>query len=348
MNRLKYILKRLLLALPVIWAGTTVTWLVIYMGPIDPAAALASDLNPQDDAQYELARERLGLDMPPHEHYLNFMTNMFTFDLGQSWVVYPNTSVEALLTAFLPRTLWLGFWSVVIAVGIGLPLGYYAGLRSNTSADYLASFGGVVWRAMPNFWLAAIVVQILIFSHVIFGVDWETLLIEIDAVTGNPDLSHMQGNPLGLFTEPRDTLAAIKKIAPAALVLGSASMGTEIRIARTAVIETKSEQYVQFARAKGVSGRMIFGKHIFRNTLIPLVPVITSEAFLLIGGSVLVETVFGINGIGKLFFDAAIQGDLPLVATLMFIFIVLLVVINIAQDILYTIIDPRVGYDKRE
>jgi peptide/nickel transport system permease protein len=155
----------------------------------------------------------------------------------------------------------------------------------------------------------------------------------------------MEGNPMALFTQPGQTLAAIKKILPAALVLGSASMGNEMRIGRTAVVETKNEQYVDFARAKGVSERSIVWKHVFRNALIPLVPIVTTEAFLLIGGSVLVESVFGINGMGKLFFDAAIQGDLPLVGSLMFVFIVLLLVINIVQDVLYTLIDPRVGYE---
>ncbi|ERH11344.1 MAG: ABC-type dipeptide/oligopeptide/nickel transport system, permease component [halophilic archaeon J07HB67] len=155
----------------------------------------------------------------------------------------------------------------------------------------------------------------------------------------------MEGDPMALFTQPEQTLAAIKKILPAALVLGSASMGNEMRIGRTAVVETKNEQYVDFARAKGVSERSIVWKHVFRNALIPLVPIVTTEAFLLIGGSVLVESVFGINGMGKLFFDAAIQGDLPLVGSLMFVFILLLLVINIVQDVLYTLIDPRVGYE---
>jgi peptide/nickel transport system permease protein len=140
-------------------------------------------------------------------------------------------------------------------------------------------------------------------------------------------------------------LAATKKVLPAALVLGSASMGNEMRIGRTAVLEVRNEDYIDFAKAKGVSDRLLVWKHILRNALVPLVPIITSEAFLLIGGSVLVETVFGINGIGFLFFQAAIQGDLPLVGTLMYVFILLIVGINLAQDLLYTIIDPRVGLE---
>jgi peptide/nickel transport system permease protein len=118
-----------------------------------------------------------------------------------------------------------------------------------------------------------------------------------------------------------------------------------MRIGRTAVLETINSNYVETARAKGVPPRLLVWKHVFRNALIPLVPAITAEAFILIGGSVLVETIFAINGIGYLFYQAAIQGDLPLVSTLMYIFILLLVGMNILQDFLYMLIDPRVGYE---
>jgi peptide/nickel transport system permease protein len=346
MNRLKYIGKRLLMAFPVLWLGTSMTWFIIFQGPVDPAANVLSETQTQNTARYEAAQEELGLNRPPLEHYVDWITNLFMFDLGQTWLLYPGSSVNALVIDFLPRTVWLGFWSILIAVFIGVPLGFYAGMRSNTLADYLASVSGIVWRAMPNFWLAVILLSLLVGSESLLGFDWDTFLVNLPSgVTGNPGLSYMEGNPLALFTQPGETLAAIKKILPAALVLGSASMGNEMRIGRTAVLETKSEQYIDFARAKGVSDRAIVWKHVLRNALIPLVPIITSEAFLLIGGSVLVESVFGIQGMGFLFFKAAIQGDLPLVGTLMFVFIALLLAINIVQDILYTLIDPRVGYD---
>ncbi|PSP16336.1 ABC transporter permease, partial [Halobacteriales archaeon QH_10_67_13] len=142
-------------------------------------------------------------------------------------------------------------------------------------------------------------------------------------------------------------VAATKQVLPAAIVLGSASMGSELRIARTAVLETITADYVQTARANGVTRRSLVWKHVLRNALVPLVPTITNEAFLLIGGSVIVEVVFGINGIGWLFFQAALNGDLPLVTGLVFVFLLVVVAINIAQDLLYVLIDPRVGYGGR-
>jgi len=335
------------MTIPVLWLGTSMTWYIIFQGPIDPAANVLSETQTQNTERYEAAKAELGLDRPPLEHYADWMTDLFLLDLGQTWLLYPGSNVNALILDFLPRTVWLGFWSVLIAVFVGVPLGFYAGLRSNTVADYLASVSGIVWRAMPNFWLAIILLSILVGSESLFGVDWDSFLIDLPSgVTGNPQLGYMAGDPLALVTQPRETLAAIKKILPAAVVLGSASMGNEMRIGRTAVLETKNENYVDFARAKGVSSRALVWKHIFRNALVPLVPIITSEAFLLIGGSVLVETVFGIQGMGFLFFKAAIQGDLPLVGTLMFVFIAIILAVNIFQDFLYTLIDPRVGYEE--
>jgi peptide/nickel transport system permease protein len=266
------------------------------------------------------------------------MWNLITFDLGQTWLLYQGSNVNALILDFLPRTLWLGFWSVLIAVLVGVPLGFYAGMRSNTVADYVASMGGIVWRAMPNFWLAIMLLALLSNSEAIFfGFDWQEWLVPLDALSGSPDMSRI-GTVDGF-------LAATKKVLPAAFVLGSASMGNEMRIGRTAVLEVKSEDYVDLAKAKGVSDRVLVWKHILRNALVPLVPIITSEAFLLIGGSVLVETVFGINGVGFLFYRAAIEGDLPLVGTLMYVFILMIVGINLLQDLLYTVIDPRVGLE---
>lgn len=333
MGRWGYFFKRVLLMVPIVFLGTTVTFLIIRMGPIDPAAAI---IGPTGDTEaYASVRESLGLDQPLWLQYVEFMRDLLTLQLGQSWVVVRGQPVWDLIAIYAPRTLWLGFWAVLIPIFIGIPLGFYAGLNPNTLADYFVSFGGIVWRAMPNFWLAVIFVSILTQSDALFGFRWDNWLIETNIVTP-PDLSNLW--------EPEQFLAALKTILPAALVLGSASMGNEMRIGRTAVLETKNANYVETAKAKGVPGRLVVWKHMFRNALIPLVPVITGEAFLLLGGSVLVETVFAINGLGYLFFQATINGDIPLVGSLMFLFILLSVGINIFQDLLYTIIDPRVGY----
>jgi peptide/nickel transport system permease protein len=338
-SRWQYFGKRLLLSIPVLVFGASITFLVIRAGPLDPVSAI---IGPQGDPQaYNRIREQLGLNDPLWQQYIDYMVNLFTFQLGESWVVQPERDVYSLLASYAPRTIWLGFWSVLIAIFVGIPLGFYAGLNPNTLSDYTASFGGIVWRAMPNFWLAVILMSVLSQSQSLFGFSWQNWLYETN-VTGPPPLP---GDLVTLLTSPDHFFPALKKIAPAALVLGSASMGNEMRIGRTAVLETVNSNFIETAKAKGVPPRSLVWKHIFRNAMIPLVPIITGEAFLLIGGSVLVETVFNISGIGYLFFQGIQNGDMPLVGSLMFVFILLVVAINIVQDLLYTIIDPRVGYD---
>ncbi|WP_410766070.1 ABC transporter permease [Haloferax sp. DFSO60] len=348
MSRWQYFLRRVLLSIPVVIFGTTITFALIRLGPLDPVSAiLGTQYTPGAAAQI---RSNLGLDQPLWQQYFSFMWDLFTFNLGQSWVIASGTPAYELILVYAPRTIWLGFWSVLIALFVGIPLGFYAGLNPNTPSDYFASFGGIVWRAMPNFWLAIMLVTALSqtgqWTNGVFN--WTTWIVDTNVVTPpalaflNNPFQKFLADPSGWFNS---FLKATKQIAPAALVLGSASMGNEMRIGRTAVLETINANYIETARAKGVPGRSLVWKHIFRNALIPLVPIITGEAFLLIGGSVFVETVFAINGLGWLFFNAAINGDLPLIGTLMYMFILLLVGTNILQDFLYTVIDPRVGYD---
>jgi peptide/nickel transport system permease protein len=351
-SRWSYFLKRLVLSVPVLLFGTSLVFIIIRAGPIDPVSAILGQ-SPDPQAYNDIAVQ-LGLQTPGGEpvpiwgQYIDYMTDLLTFDLGQSWVVNPSTGVYSIIVSRAPQTIWLGFWSVLIALFIGIPLGFYAGLNPNTWSDYTASFGGIVWRAMPNFWLAVILVSVLSQSEeFLFGFDWQSFITETNVVT-SPSLGFLTdpgqfvANPGPTFEE---LVAATKQILPAALVLGSASMGNEMRIGRTAVLETINSDYVETAKAKGLPPRSIVWKHVFRNALIPLVPIITAEAFVLIGGSVLVETIFAINGIGRLFFRAILNGDIPLVGSLTFFFIVLTLSLNIFQDFLYTVIDPRVGYE---
>ncbi len=324
----------------------SIIFLIIRAGPLDPVAAILGQN--QDPQVAHQMRVQIGLvrpdgtPVPLWEQYIKFMTDLVTFNFGQTWVINRGTNALDLIAARAPVTIWLGFWSILIALFVGIPLGFYAGLNPNTLSDYTASFSGIIWRAMPNFWLAVILASVLAnstqLSQEILGITftWQTFIVET-GVIGTPELTDL-GDPTRL-------IAAIKWILPAAIVLGSASMGNEMRIGRTAVLETINSNYVETARAKGLTNRVIVWKHIFRNALIPLVPVISAEAFLLIGGSVLVEYVFGLNGLGKLSFQAINQGDMPLAGALLFIFAVFLQIVNILQDFLYTVIDPRIGYE---
>ena len=357
MSRWRYFFKRLLLSIPVLFLVMTFIFILLRMGPVDPVAAR---LGPEaSGAEAERMRERLGLNEPLWEQYLDFVTNFLTFDLGQSWVIYGDMDVVRIISFAGPPTLWLGFWAVLLPLFIGIPLGFYAGLNPNSWGDYVASVSGILWQAMPNFWLSIIILAILRQTKGggWFGFDWYTFGPDITglSITGTPNLEFLSIGSIdvGLLSIPLLTgvdwgaLAVdIKLILPPALVLGSASMAAELRIGRTAILETINSNYVETAKAKGLKNRAIVWKHVFRNALIPLVPVITNEAFLLIGGSVIVESIFNINGLGRIFFLATVQGDLPLAGALLFIFTLIIIFLNIFQDLLYTIIDPRVGYER--
>jgi len=360
-NRTIYVLKRLALGVPVLIFGLTMSFLIITFAPIDPVLSiLGQDAKPVDIRRLEIAlniRYADGGLVPLWDRYLMTMTDLMTLDFGQSWVVQTNTPTMDLIAARMPATLWLGLWSVVIALFVGIPVGLYAGLRSNTWGDYIASAGGIVWRAMPNFWLAVMLSGLLTAGG---ALSWfRTLPPKTDVVGTSPALGNLlsgigifEGIPiLELFWIPVPNagpmLSAFKWILPAALVLGSASMGNEVRIGRTAVLESINAKYIDTAKAKGLTNRTIIGKHVGRNAMIPLLPVIMGEFYLLIGGSVIVESVFSINGLGNLFLASIFAPDVPVLMALIFIFIIIQILFNITQDLLYTFIDPRITLSDR-
>lgn len=348
MSRWNYFLYRLLLSIPVLFLVVTFLFIMLRLGPLDPVAArLGPDAVGADAAAM---RQRLGLDEPLWTQYIQFATDLLLFQ-GQSWVVQADRTVISVIQTTAPPTIWLGFWAVLLPLFIGLPLGFFAGLRPNTMGDYVASMGGILWLAMPNFWLAVMALAFLRRSRGSDMFDWYSFGPELQSITGTPNLGFLSyGDVIGVpFITAIDwtlLLQDIKLILPPAIILGSASMATELRIGRTAILETINSNYVETARAKGLSNRVIVWKHVFRNALIPLVPVITNEAFLLIGGSVIIEVIFNINGLGRVYFQALIQGDLPLAGALLFIFTLLIILLNIFQDFLFTVIDPRVGYER--
>jgi peptide/nickel transport system permease protein len=328
----------------------TFLFLILRMGPLSPVAARLGEN--ASGADVTRLREKLGLNDPLWEQYVDFVGELLTFS-GTSWVVQAERPITDILWSVAPATIWLGFWAILLPLFIGIPLGFYAGLKPNTIGDYFASVSGILWLSMPNFWLGIMALAVLRRTQGggLLGFDWYTFGPNIGGITGTPSLNFLSTtNVVGIPIPTGIDLFAlggdIKLILPGALILGSASMAAEMRIGRTAVLETIHSNYVETARAKGLTKRVIVTKHILRNALIPLVPIISSEAFILIGGSVIIETIFNINGVGFLYFRAITQGDLPLAGALVFLFAVIIIFLNVVQDFLYTIIDPRVGYEQ--
>jgi peptide/nickel transport system permease protein len=350
MSRWGYFLKRIMLSIPVLFSVMTFLFLILRLGPLSPVSARLGQQ--ATGADVTRLREQLGLNDPLWEQYVDFATDLLTFS-GESWVVQAGRPISDIIVELAPTTVWLGFWAILLPLFIGIPLGFYAGLNPNSVSDYFASASGILWLSMPNFWLAVMALAFLRQTRGgwFFGFDWYTFGPNISSITGTPNLeffslTNLFGMPIPTAIDWMALATDIKLILPASLILGSASMAAELRIGRTAVLETINSDYVETAKAKGLKSRVIVWKHIFRNALIPLVPVITNEAFILIGGSIIIEFIFNINGLGNLYFRALVQGDLPLAGGLVFMFTLLIIILNVVQDFLYTIIDPRVGYER--
>ncbi|MDZ5813190.1 ABC transporter permease, partial [Halorubrum sp. AD140] len=173
MSRWEYFVKRLLLTVPVLFLVLSFLFVMLRMGPIDPVAAILGPEATGGDAQ--AIRDRLGLDEPLWQQYVDFITNFVTFDFGQSWVVQAGRPIIEIVMGAAPATLWLGFWSILLPLFIGIPLGFYAGLNPNSLGDYTASFGGILWQALPNFWLSVLALAVLRQTRNgggPFGFDW--------------------------------------------------------------------------------------------------------------------------------------------------------------------------------
>ncbi|MEF8893561.1 ABC transporter permease, partial [Halodesulfurarchaeum sp.] len=165
MNRLLYLFKRLALGVPVMLFGLTIAFMVMYLGPIDPVLTiLGRDAEPMAAEQLRIQLGLIypdGTPVPLWDQYRKVLQDLITFNFGQSWTIQRGTGVGELLIGRMPATVWMGFWSVVIALLFGIPIGLFAGLRANTWSDYFASGFGIIWRAMPNFWLAVMIAGIL-------------------------------------------------------------------------------------------------------------------------------------------------------------------------------------------
>ncbi|SDJ26005.1 peptide/nickel transport system permease protein [Halovenus aranensis] len=351
MSRWRYVLKRLALSIPVVFSVITFLFLVLRLGPLDPVAARLGQQAQGADVQR--LRENLGLDEPLWVQFQDYIVETLTFS-GESWVVRNGAEVREMMFEVAGPTIWLGAWAIVLPLFIGLPLGFYAGLNPNTPSDIIANVSGIIWRSMPNFWLAVLALAFLRSTNGgdgPFGFNWYTTGPQTQSAVGTPTLNFATiddifGIPMLTGMDWSAFFVDLKLILPAAIILGSSSMAAELRLGRTAVLENVNSNYVETAKAKGLKGRTIVWKHVFRNALIPIIPIVTNEAFILIGGSVIMEQIFNINGLGRMYFRAIQTADVPLAGAIVFLFTVIIISLNILQDILYTIVDPRVGYDQ--
>lgn len=315
---LSIVLPRILTAIPVLFVVSLVTFLLMWIVPGDVATQIAGPDATAEELQ--AIRERLKLDRSIFEQALAWYGNLLRGDLGESYLL-DRSVVDAVLER-LPVTLSLAFFALVIAIALGLVFGILAASGHNTWIDQSTMTVALLGLSLPDFW---------------FGL----VLIFFFAV----ELGWFPTGGYVLFSE--DPVGWLRSMTLPAMTLALTQMGVIARMVRSSMLEEQGQDYVRTARAKGLPRRMVVMKHTLRNALIPVVTLIGILTGLLLGGAVVIEVVYSLPGVGRLIVGAIQNRDYPIVQGGLLMTAAVFVFVNIAVDILYTFIDPRIGHDRR-
>lgn len=304
----KYILRRTLQMIPTLFGVLLFVFILIHSVPGDPARMAAGmEASPED---VELVRERMGLNDPLHKQFGDYMVGLFKGDLGTS-LRSGRPVAEEILTRF-PSTLKLTFFSMIILVIVGLFAGIFSATKPNSFRDNATMMFALFGLSMPVFWLG--IMLILGFSY----------YIPILPSGGDSEFRH--------FILP-------------SIALGLSSAAILARLTRSSVLEVLSQDFIRTAKAKGLQNKIVIYQHTLKNALIPIITIIGLELGTLLGGAVLTETVFSINGIGRFLVQSIQFRDYPAVQGAILFVSVIFVVVNIIVDICYSMVDPRVKYE---
>lgn len=311
-----YTVRRLGFALVTLWLATLLVFGALLLIPGNPAQAiLGIDATPAD---LEALEARLGLDKPPLERYISWLGGVLRGDLGQS--IRYETSISQLILARLGITLPIVVASLLLATLIAVPLGILAARRAGSPIDLGVSMASLVGIVLPSFWVGLMFIYIFIV--------WLKLPLPTSF-------------PIGGWENPERALAAL--VLPV-LTVGLASASFLVRLVRGSVLEVLSQDFIRTARAKGLTERVVLYKHALRNASLPVVTVLGLEFAQLLIATVVVETVFGIPGLGSLSLLAISARDYPLVQGVVLVIAAFIVLMNLLVDLLYALLDPRVSY----
>jgi peptide/nickel transport system permease protein len=315
-----YILKRLLLIFPTLLGVAAIVFLIMRVIPGDVALLIlgGDDGGGQiDQAQLDALRKQLGLDQPLIVQFGAWLWGVLQFDFGKSlWTGAPVT--EELLIR-LPVSLQLAFMATLVSVIIAIPLGMLAAVRQDTWVDYLVRVVSIGGLAIPGFWVGILCILFLV---IVFG--W--------------------GPPLE-FTPPWvDPWANFSMMVWPVVTVGYRYSAVTTRMTRSTVLEVLREDYIRTAWAKGLRERVVVIRHALKNAMLPVITLIGTEFAFLIGGLVVTETVFTLNGVGRFVVDAVAHRDYPVVQALVFLIAFSFVIVNLLVDLTYAWFDPRIRY----
>jgi peptide/nickel transport system permease protein len=317
---IRFILKRLLHAVPILLGVSILLFFVLHFAPGDPSYYYFNpDSSPETQARMA---QNLGLDQPLAVQFLRWISAFVRFDFQYSLIHH--RPVTTLILEALPRTLVLSASALVLMFGGGILLGVFSAARRNTLADHTVSVLSLFFYSMPTFWLALML--ILLFS----------LLLPIMPASG------LSSPNADLLPPLRQLLDRLWHLVLPALTLGLSGAAGIARYARGSLLEVAGQEYIRTARAKGLSERQVLFKHSLRNGLIPVITLFGLSLPFLFGGSVLVEWIFAWQGMGWLMVGAIGQRDYPLVIGCTFFYTLMVVLGNLAADLLYRAADPRI------
>ena len=314
-----YIIRRLLLIVPTLFILTILVFLSVRLIPGDVIDAMVGDMQHQTGFDRAALEHRLGLDVPVQVQYGRWIGGIFLHGtLGES--LWDAGRVEESLTAGLPVTLGLGLLAIVIGLLIALPVGIFAAIRQGTLTDYAGRSVAIVGLATPNFWIA---LMVLLYPAIWWG--W------------TPPLQWVP------FTE--DPLGNLAVLIIPSLILGTYLAASTMRMIRTTMLEVLRQDYVRTAWSKGLRETVVVIRHVVKNALIPVVSLIGLQLPILVGGSVIIENIFNLPGVGRLMVDALGRRDYPVVSGVNLLFATGVLTINLLTDLMYPYLDPRLRYE---
>jgi peptide/nickel transport system permease protein len=331
---LSKLLERLLQLVPVLLGVSVIVFAMITLTPGDPVQIMIGDQAVTPEQEAALRRD-LGLDKPIHERFLAFLGNALQGDFGQSF--YHRRPVSDVIVERLPATIELSLVALVIALATSIPLGVLAAIRKNSIFDRMATVGSLIGVSLPGFWFGILLLML-------FAVQLNVLPVSgrIGYSSEIQPITHMLLIDTLLRGRPDAFLDALSHIILPAVTLGLPMTAILMRVTRTSMLEVLRQDYVTFAEAKGLSRRRVLYRHALKNALIPTVSVAAIETGSLLGGNMIVETVFGWPGLGRLVVESIFLRNYPLVQAAVLLYAVTYVLLNFMADILYTILNPRV------
>ncbi|HWK63581.1 MAG TPA: ABC transporter permease [Rhizobiaceae bacterium] len=309
---LRLIFQRLVALVPLLFIVSVLTFSFTSLLPSDPVDLIIGDTGTQE--QYEIVRERLGMNQPVVVRYFQWLGRAAQGDLGTSF--FNSVSVMGAVMQRLPVTLSLTVVSALVAIVVGVSAGIAAALRPRSWIDRLATLGATFGQAVPNFWFGLILVAI-------FAVNLRWF-----PATGFTPVS----------ASPWEWLRSV--ILPS-IALGTSSSAAIARQVRSAMVGVLQQDYIRAARAQGLSTRRIILKHALTNAMVPVVAVLSFQITVLLGGALIVEQVFAINGLGTLAIGAVRQQDIPMIQGIVLVMVALVVAVQLATDVIYGLLNPK-------